>query len=292
MSATIPGLLQGYSQALYANWLWYRPFRVLFDAGEGVAPRLQNSVFGIRRIFLSHGHLDHLAGLPTIVNIRNSGMGDTEAPLEVYYPAGDPLVESMRAYLDVTNAWLGYELSWHPLAVGQRVPLDENRTVEPFATRHVPGYLTFGYRILEARRRLRPELQGWSQEAIREHVREVGREAISEAFEYPLFLYGGDGLPPDDDVLAGTELACLEATFLARDDRGKPRHATVGEAIAAAQRAGVATLVLYHLSGRYRPEEMRQAIRETVAELGYAGGVYLLWRERLQLLCGSRATEA
>lgn len=284
MSATVPGLLQGYSQALYANWLWYRPFRVLFDAGEGVASRLQNSVFGIRRIFLSHGHLDHLAGLPSIVNIRNSGMGETDTPLEIYHPAGDPLIASMRDYLAQTNAWLRYELSWHPLTAGERVSLDETRTVEAFATRHVPGLLTLGYRILEARRRLRPELHGWSQEAIRDHVKQVGRDAISESFEQPLFLYGGDGLPPSDDILAGVELACLESTFLTDEDRGKPRHATMPEAVEAAHRAGVGTLVLCHLSGRYRPAEMRRAIRQTVAEVGFGGEVYLLWRDRLTLL--------
>ena len=52
--------LTGYSKAMYSTWFYYKPARLLFDAGEGVASALGNFIFGIERIFISHGHHDHI----------------------------------------------------------------------------------------------------------------------------------------------------------------------------------------------------------------------------------------
>jgi ribonuclease Z len=58
-----------YSKALYSSWLYYSPDRILFDAGEGASSILGNKAFAIRRVFVSHGHADHVAGLVGLVNI-------------------------------------------------------------------------------------------------------------------------------------------------------------------------------------------------------------------------------
>lgn len=280
MSAVDPGQLSGYSLGMYSTWLWCRPFRLLFDAGEGVATRLHNSVFGIRQVFLSHGHLDHLGGLPTLVNIRNTGMGEHELPLAVYHPDGDDLVAAMRRYIEGSQRALAYELSWRPLRPGQRVEVDELRTMAPFATEHGQPTLTLGYRLLERRTRLKPELAGRSQAEVRAMATAQGREAVSESFEHPLIVYGGDGLSPPPEQLAGADLAILEATFADPADRERPNHATIDEAVAAAAAGEVKALALIHGSVRYRLNDMRRAARASIARHGLTAPVRLLWRER------------
>lgn len=286
MSSTVLSLLQGYSQALYSTWLWYKPFHLLFDAGEGVALQLQNGVFGVRHLFLSHGHLDHLSGLPSLFNIRNNGLGDNVLPLTIVHPEDDLFVAWMRAYLERSVSAGDLQVDWHAVGAGERIPIDSTRSVESFATDHARGFLTLGYRLLEHRRRRRPELADRSEAELRQLAQAEGSEAVSEPYEHPLLVYGGDGLAPAVEHLRGAEVACLDGTFLAAADRGRPTHATVDEVVAAAAAAGVRHLVVLHLSGRYRLADARRAVRAAVERHGFAGVPHILWRERLLDLDG------
>jgi len=286
MSAAAADLLEGFSVGLYSTWVRYRPFRLVFDCGEGLASRLGNGVFAIRTVLLSHGHLDHLSGLPSLVNIRNNAMGDPLAPLTVVYPTGDPFVACLRDYLARSNPTLSYDLTWQAADAGSRLELDAQRSIEAFAVDHAKGQLTLGYRVVEHRRRLRPELAGLAPAAIRELARAGGREAVSAPYEHPLLVYGGDGLPPAREWLAGADLAVLDGTFLDPADRGRPTHATVDEVCAAATEAGVGHLVVMHISGRYRLPEARRALRSAVRRAGYSGVVRLLWRDRFYRVAG------
>jgi ribonuclease Z len=65
-------IIKAYSKGLYSNWYFYAPDRVLFDCGEGAALNLRAGIFAIEKIFLSHGHIDHIAGLPLLVSLRQS----------------------------------------------------------------------------------------------------------------------------------------------------------------------------------------------------------------------------
>lgn len=281
LSAAQVALLEGYSQALYSTWVAYRPFHVLCDCGEGLAPRLGKQVFGFRTLLLSHGHLDHVSGLPSLVNIRNNALGDPFAPLTVAYPAGDPFVGWMRDYIQRSNRELSYPLTWLPLEPGAALPLDDVRTARAFRTAHEKGLLTLGWRITETRRRLRPELRGQTGPQLRDLAAREGPDAVSEACEHPLLVYGGDGLPPAAEHLAGADIAVLDATFLDLADRGRPSHATLDEAVDAAAEAGVRTLVLMHVSTRYSLEQTRATARAALARTRFPGEVRLLWRERL-----------
>ncbi len=281
MAAPLTELLAGHSQALYATWLWCRPWRTLFDAGEGVAGGLQNTVFAVRHLFLSHGHLDHLSGLPTLLNIRNNGLGDTTQPLTIGYPRGDHFVGLMRDYLRRSVTTTELPVEWLPLADGSRTPLEPTRSVEAFATTHAPGQLTLGYRVVEHRHRRRPELAGLDEGALRQLARSAGRDAVQEPYDHPLFVYSGDALAPAVEVLRQADVACLDATFVSAADRERPTHATFDEVVEAAAAAEVRCLVLMHLSGRYQRREALTAAAAARARHGFAGELYVLWRERL-----------
>lgn len=245
-----------FSKALYSTWVYYAPDRILFDCGEGVSTALENRVFAIKHVFLSHGHADHISGLMGLINIRNNAMGDQEKELRVYYPAGSPFVSELIRYFARTNRNLQYDLEWNPLQAGDRVNLLEGRMpryIEAFGTVHARGEPSLGYNVCEVRRRLRGPFRDLPEEEIVALVRAGKKGEISEEYTQILFSYGGDSIPLNPDAVRGTEVLLHEATFLADEDRKEYKHATVWEAIEVAQKAGVEKeLIIFHLSSRYR----------------------------------------
>ena len=107
----------------------------MLDCGEGT--QMQLAKYKIRRsrinhVFISHLHGDHYFGLPGL--ITSLGLLGREASLHVYAPT--PLEALIRPMLNVANAWLPYELLFHPLT-GEGVILEEdNFLVECFKTIH------------------------------------------------------------------------------------------------------------------------------------------------------------
>lgn len=258
-----------YSKALYSTWVYYAPDRILFDCGEGMSTFLENKVFAIKHVFLSHGHADHISGLMGLINIRNNAMGDQEKELRVYYPAGNFFVSEIISYFARTNRHLQYELEWIPLKPGDRVTLlsgRHTRYIEAFATVHARGESSLGYNVCEVRRRLRPEYRDLPPEEIVALVQAGKKEEISETYVQYLFSYGGDSVPLNPELVRGTEVLVHDATFLDEEDRKEYKHSTVWEALEVARKAAVQKeVVLFHLSSRYR-WDMEKA-RERIAEL-------------------------
>ncbi len=266
---TTPMKLLIYSKALYSSWVYYSADRILFDAGEGASSILGNKAFAIKRVFLSHGHADHIAGLVSLVNIRNNAMGDKEKELIIYYPKGNYLISEMINFISRTNKRLNYALEWVPLEAGDRIELlggQLPRYIETFPTVHTYSETSLGYNIVEVRHRLKTELAGASQAVIIRLVREKGREAVSETYHQRLFSYGGDSVPIKPAYIEGTEVLCHDTTFLNEEDRKEYKHATLAEAIDVARKAGVKKeLICLHISTRYKAK---------VKEIAAASGRY------------------
>ncbi len=277
--------LRGFSRALFSTWLYHRRFNILFDAGEGVATMLLNRVFGIRRVFLSHGHADHIAGLINLINLRNLGAGDQTATLEIYYPRGNRLIELMKQYLAQTQNELSFSLEWRPIEAGQIIDLDPRRGkifLKSFATQHSSKQLSLGFNIVEKRRRLRPEFQGKSQLEINQMIRQHGKEQVAENFEQIIFSYGGDSRPINPEQVTGSLLLCHECTYLKLEDdeRNFQQHSVLDEVLEVAKRAQVKGLLLFHLSLRYSFDEIRQMVNQAVERIDPGCRVLILYGDR------------
>jgi ribonuclease Z len=261
-----------YSKALYSTWLYYNPDRILFDAGEGASSVLGNKSFAVRRVFLTHGHADHIAGLVGLINIRNNAMGDKEKTLTVHYPKGNYLVTEMMTFLARTNRHLDYDLEWVPMEPGDRAELLAGqlpRYVEAFPTVHVHNEISLGYNVVEVRHRLKRELADVRQEEIVARVRREGRESVTERYHQRLFSYGGDSVPIRPAYVAETEVLCHDTTFLDERDRKEYKHATLAEAVATGRDARVKKeLICLHISSRYKAR-----IREIQAASGQYDGL-------------------
>jgi ribonuclease Z len=262
--------LSGYSKAMYSTWFFYLPARILLDAGEGVSTTMENFVFGIEKVFLSHGHYDHIGGLPGLLQSRRSARGDNEKPLEVYYPFNDELIAIQRRYIENLTYALGYSLTWHPIEPGQRVPLGAGRDrgfLVPFRVQHVARSVALGFNIMEERTRRRPEFAALSEAEMAALARTRPREEFSETYQRILLAYSGDTSPLDPALVQDAEVLMHEATFLDAEEREALTHATVEEAIRVALAARVKALVLFHVSTRYPGREVRAGIQKLARRL-------------------------
>jgi ribonuclease Z len=268
--------LSGYSRGLYANWLWHRPLQLVVDAGEGLALSLATNVFAPDVVAITHGHSDHVLGLPGFAGARRFGKGATAKPWTVIYPAGSTGVEAIRAVIE--NLWQGvtFPIAWVPIGAGTSHALGKNRDLEGFAVTHVPSVPALGYRVIEVRRRLREEYKELSPAEIEQHARHHGRESLTEEYRHVLFVHSGDAMPIEPKLAQEADLLIHDATFLGSDERREPIHATSEEALQVARAAGVRTLVLNHLSVRYERGTALARLRDQVAASGFGGACWLL----------------
>ena len=261
--------LRGYSKAMYSTWFHYKPARLMFDAGEGVSSYMENFIFGIESVFLSHGHYDHIGGLGGIIHSRASARGDKEKTLQVYYPRGDSMIELLIQYVSQISEYVKYDLKWTPIEAGQEIKIgsEKNRgLIRAFPVKHSLRTVNLGYNLFEHRTKLKPELAGLPQEEITRISAEKGQQAVCNKYEQILIAYCGDSAPVDPDLVRGAEVLMHEATFINEDDRAHEAHSTVVEAFEAAKAADAKSLVLMHISTRYPKRHIESMIRRIARE--------------------------
>jgi ribonuclease Z len=268
--------LEGFSRALYSNWLWHRPLQLLVDAGEGVHLAMRANIFAADTVAITHGHSDHVLGLAGLAGARRFGKGSTSKPWTVLYPEGSLGVAATRDLIAGLWRCVEFPITWIPLKAGGTHRLSQHRVIEAFTVQHVATEPAFGYRVVETRKRLKRELAEMPQKEVEQLSRTRGRDAVMEQHVHVVFAHSGDAMPVDVALVRHADLLVHDATFLGADERREPIHATTEEVLALAHEAGVAALVLNHLSVRYDRAAAVPRIREQVAASGFSGACWLL----------------
>jgi ribonuclease Z len=246
--------IEGVSIAGHESFYKLPGFRTLLEFG-----RAPEDVVGYGTICVSHGHLDHMAGLAHHASRRRLG---SLPAARVYVPA--EAVADVAQWVEASERLerIAYGLEVVPASPGDRVRLRNDLEMTVLPGRHrVP---TVGYLFSEIRQKLREEFSGRPGEEIA-RLRGDG-VAVTRREEIPLLAYPGDcGVEIFDAVpeLFRARVLLLECSFLLPEDHERAReyaHIHLDDVVLRAERFENEALVLTHFSQRYSPEEIRSAL--------------------------------
>ncbi len=242
----------------------------LVDCGEGTQRQMirYGTGFDVDAIFFTHFHADHYLG--AIGFLRTLSMLERKAPLDVYGPR--PARRLLDVMLFTGTEKLAFEVRIHEVKPGEPVRRDGCDLV-PFATDHRTP--SVGWALVEDARPGRFHLdkavalgvpKGPMFGALQhghpvtlEDGRVVRPEEVVEASRRGRrIVVTGDTRPCGETVEAsrGADLLVHDSTFgdAEQERAGETMHSTAREAARVAREAGVARLVLTHLSTRYDRE--------------------------------------
>lgn len=228
----------------------------------GLMPRaVLNSKFAA----LTHGHMDHSAGLAYYFSQRHfQGMG---VGTVVCHPALErPIHNVMRAWIDLEAQRTPYKVI--ALPPDSEIEIKNHHFLRGFATVHTVPSL--GYTVMERRSKLREEFVGMPQEQLVE-LKKSGTE-ITRTLEIPLVCYTGDtakGPWLDRPDVRQAKILVTECTFIDPADRGRAsvgRHLHLGDILDILDHCDAEAVVLTHLSRRTHIGMVRQQLERNVPQ--------------------------
>jgi len=271
-SASAPSIHRGLSsQAILAG-----EYRFLIDCGEGTQRQILRSGIGFKRlnrILLTHGHLDHILGLGGLV----STFANWEAMDDLEIWGGKATLDrvSKLLYGVVLDERLQIKISMYDLQKASTFFECKDFSVTAFPVTHRgPG--NFGYIFQQKTHRpfLLEKAQALGVPAGPERGRLVRGESVTladgtvitpemvldEEIKGVKLVYIGDIARLDNirEYVQDADALVIESTFL-KENTEEARafgHITAHEAATLAKEANVSTLLLTHVSRRYRERDI------------------------------------
>lgn len=253
--------IEGVSIAGHESFYKLPAFRCLLEFG-----RAPEDVLGYSTVCLTHGHLDHAAGLAHHASRRRLiGL----PPARVFAP--EEAAPDLEAWLAISQRLenVSYELHVTPAVPGKSVLLRKDLELKFLPGRHsIP---TVGYLFSEVRRKLDRSLVGRTGEEIA--ALRLGGAEVTHREEIPLFAYPGDCGPEVFDVapeLYRARVLLIECSFVTADDRDRAQkyaHIHLDDITERAALFENEAIVLTHFSLRYRPDEIVDALDGLPSEI-------------------------
>lgn len=249
--------LRGVSVGGTATCLMVPEVGVMFDVAPAIAGQMRYDT-----ILVSHGHQDHLGGLPYLVSQRHMIKGGppvVHVPREIH----DPLERIFAAWREIEDFTLQVTLVPHD--PGDRIRIDAQH--EATCVRSVHRVPSLAWVVERTSQRLLPEHVGRPGPELAE-LRKAGTP-ITEPHVEPLLCVTGDTqieLFAREPLVRRARVLAYEVTGW--DDRRSPAevrkwgHTHVDEMIACCEAFEGEALVLVHRSPRHSRAQAERIVKE------------------------------
>ena len=234
-------------------------YNICFDVGR--APR---EIISIDNVCLTHGHMDHAAGIAYYFSQRTF-IGNAPGRVIVHRHLAGPIRSLMDVWADIEG---------HPspgdicgVERGEDVPIRRGLLVRAFAVNHAPAAL--GYALIETRHKLKPEFHSKTGPELVALKRQGIK--IEDSVEVPLVTYTGDtaiGKFLGLDFVRKSRVIVLECTFFEHEHRPRARagrHIHADDLPQILEAVPEAQVLLTHLSRRTGIRAAKRILERVIA---------------------------
>lgn len=255
--------ITGFSTALFSTWYFIDELGLLFDAGEGLTSALLRKSCKINHVFISHADRDHLTGLFSF-NQLNARPG---APV-IYYPKDCGSFPALKKFSMQFDPQVSGTV-WQPVTHETDIFIKDDIFIRAIPNGHIPApknsIESLSYKIIQTKKKLRPELTILPGKEIRRIIEERGIEATHIETHTNLLSYSGDTPVEDPMRWHNSKILIHEATFLRGEEAGIKaygNHSYLEEVMEMVSGIQIETLILGHFSLRYTSEQINRTIKE------------------------------
>ncbi len=252
--------------------LHYGPEYFLFDCGEGTQLQLEKagvSPSKISKIFISHWHADHFAGLLPLIETLH--IQKRKEPLEIYGPEA---TRFMDALIELSYWGIGFRIEAIDCGEEEIETVCKGEEYEILSIKVKHSVPAVGYCFQEKEhwnidvgKASKFGLKGKQLKIVKEKGEiKVGNKIvtlseIATKKEGRKVIYSGDTEACQTlfEVAKGADLLIHDATFV--EPVGERPHSSVGEIAKLAKDYNLKKLVLTHFSRRYRNDEILETAK-------------------------------
>jgi ribonuclease Z len=246
--------LTGYSLAGITTSVVFPAADVCFDVGQGLPFQVP-----VTNIALTHGHLDHAAGLPYLLGQK--AMHGVKRP-NIYMPKSlvKPMSEILSLWAQIEEHTYDYHLEG--LGPGDERDLKGKYFLKTFPTYHrIPSQ---GYTVFLRKKHLLPEYRGLSHVELGKARREG--KAIDEHFSEPVVSFTGDTKIEvmESDAVRRSRVLLMECTYWDEnktvENARQWGHTHLDEILPWLDRLDCEKILLIHSSVRYPAEQLQKIL--------------------------------
>lgn len=244
---------------------------MLFDCGEGTQLQLQKakvSPLKISKIFITHWHADHFAGLLPLMETLH--LEKRKESLEIYGPDASRFVDALT---ELSYWGIGFDIKTKDVSANKKIFENNLFEIITVKTKHSIPCVGFLFKEkdhvhIDIKKANKFGLKGKQLSEIKEkgkikiNNKSIKFDQITKITLGRKIIYSGDTMISKDLFKAakGIDLLIHDGTFI--DKNEEREHASVKDVAKEAKRAGVKKLILTHISKRYKTsKEIEDAVK-------------------------------